>query len=326
MLSILLLAGGLALLFVGGEFLVRGSVRLAAGLGISPLVIGLTVVGFGTSTPELVTSVQAALRDTPGIAIGNIVGSNIANILLIVGLSALVFPIAINSRGLRRDGAIMLGVAVLFAALSATMPLGRGIGLALLALLAVYIAAIVRIELKDARTEHGAVFEKARALEEADPQLDPARPGRHSPFLSLGLCLVGLALLVLGGHLLVDGAVDLARGLGISETVIGLTIVAVGTSLPELVTSLVAAIRREADVAFGNIVGSNIYNILGIAGATAAISPLTVPAEIVTFDNIAMVAVSAVLILFAWTGMRICRTEGAVLLAAYAGYIYLVWP
>ncbi len=326
MLSLLLLAGGLVLLFVGGELLVRGSVRLAAGLGISPLVIGLTVVGFGTSTPELVTSVQAALRDTPGIAIGNIVGSNIANILLIVGLSALVFPIAIDSRGLKRDGAIMLAVAAVFAALSATMPLGRGIGLAFLAVLAIYLAAIVRIELRDARRDRGAIFEKARALEEADPQLDPARPQRHPPLLSLGLCLVGLALLVLGGHLLVDGAVDLARGLGISETVIGLTIVAVGTSLPELVTSLVAAIRREADVAFGNIVGSNIYNVLGIAGATAAISPLTVPAEIVTFDNIAMVAVSAILLVFAWTGMRICRTEGAVLLAAYAGYIYLVWP
>ena len=326
MLSLLLLAGGLVLLFVGGELLVRGSVRLAAGLGISPLVIGLTVVGFGTSTPELVTSVQAALRDTPGIAIGNIVGSNIANILLIVGLSALVFPIAIDSRGLKRDGAIMLAVAAVFAEQSATMPLGRGIGLAFLAVLAIYLAAIVRIELRDARRDRGAIFEKARALEEADPQLDPARPQRHPPLLSLGLCLVGLALLVLGGHLLVDGAVDLARGLGISETVIGLTIVAVGTSLPELVTSLVAAIRREADVAFGNIVGSNIYNVLGIAGATAAISPLTVPAEIVTFDNIAMVAVSAILLVFAWTGMRICRTEGAVLLAAYAGYIYLVWP
>jgi cation:H+ antiporter len=325
-LSVLLLAGGLVLLFAGGELLVRGSVRLAAGLGISPLVIGLTVVGFGTSTPELVTSVQAALRDTPGIAIGNIVGSNIANILLIVGLSALVFPIAIDSRGLKRDGTIMLAVAVVFAALSAVMPLGRGIGLALLAALGIYVAAIVRIELRDARRDHGAIFDKARALEEVDPQLDPERSRRQSPLISLGLCLIGLALLVLGGHLLVDGAVDLARGLGIAETVIGLTIVAVGTSLPELVTSLVAAFRKEADVAFGNIVGSNIYNILGIGGATAAISPLTVPQDIVTFDNIAMIAVSAVLLLVAWTGMRISRAEGAALLAAYAGYVYLIWP
>ncbi|TCT13372.1 cation:H+ antiporter [Tepidamorphus gemmatus] len=325
-LSILLLAGGLVLLFAGGELLVRGSVRLAVGLGISPLVIGLTVVGFGTSTPELVTSVQAALRDTPGIAIGNIVGSNIANILLIVGLSSLVYPIAIDSRGLKRDGAIMLAVAVVFAVLSAVMPLGRGIGLALLAALVVYVAVIVRIEMRDARSEHGAIFDKARALEEVDPELDPERPQPHSPLVSLGLCLIGLALLVAGGHLLVDGAVDLARGLGISETVIGLTIVAVGTSLPELVTSLVAAFRREADVAFGNIVGSNIYNILGIGGATAAISPLTVPQDIVTFDNIAMTAVSAVLLLVAWTGMRISRVEGAALLAAYAGYVYLIWP
>lgn len=320
------LLGGLVLLIVGGELLVRGAVNVATKLGVSPLVIGLTLVGFGTSTPELVTSVQAALSDAPGIAYGNIVGSSIANILLILGIAALLAPIAIASTALKRDGIIMLAVAVVFAAVAALMPLGRVIGAAFVAALGVYVWLAFLQERVAADTDHGAVYDKSLALQEADSALTPGKPGEQSLTASLLIALGGLVLVVLGGRFLVDGAVSLARGFGISETVIGLTIVAVGTSMPELVTSVVAGIRRQGDVAFGNIVGSNIYNILGIGGFTALIAPGAVPHEIVSFDNVVMVCVSALLILVAWTGFMISRKEGLVLLAGYGVYVYLIWP
>lgn len=323
-MTYLFILAGLILLFVGGELLVRGAVRLATGLGISPLVVGLTVVGFGTSTPELVTSLQAAIADTPGIAIGNIVGSNIANILLIVGISALIYPIAVNSAGLRRDGAVMLAVATVFAGLVTVMPLSRLVGAIFVVALAAYVIHVIRTE--RSATEHGAIFDKTLALEGADPGTAPAPEKPAHTTVSLVLCLAGLALLIGGGNLLVTGAVDLAQQLGISDTVIGLTIVAVGTSLPELITSLIAAVRRQADVAFGNIVGSNIYNILGIGGVTALIAPLEVPRQIVVFDNPAMLIASGLMMIFAWTGLRIGRREGAALLAGYALYVFLVWP
>lgn len=319
------LIAGLVLLLGGGELLVRGAVRLAAAIGLSPLVIGLTVVGFGTSTPELVTSIEAALSGTPGIAIGNIVGSNIANILLILGTAALIFPIAVGSAALRRDGTIMLGAAVLFAVLSALMPLGRLLGAGFVVVLLAYVVIIVRVELR-ANARPGALFDKALALEEADPGLSSGADSKGGLLLAAGFCIAGLALLISGGSLLVDGAVSLASQMGVSDTIIGLTIVAVGTSLPELITSVIAALRRQADVAFGNIVGSNIYNILGIGGVTALMAPLTVPARIVSFDNIAMVLASAIVLFFAFTGRRIRRWEGGVLLAGYCLYVYLIWP
>ncbi|MEX2453497.1 MAG: calcium/sodium antiporter, partial [Rhodospirillaceae bacterium] len=244
------LIAGLVLLLGGGELLVRGAVRLAAAIGLSPLVIGLTVVGFGTSTPELVTSIEAALSGTPGIAIGNIVGSNIANILLILGIAAMIFPIAVSSGALRRDGMVMLGAAVLFAVLSALMPLGRLLGAGFAVMLLAYVFIIVRIELR-ATARHGAVFDKALALEAADPGLSPGMNAKGGLLFAAGFCIAGLALLIFGGGLLVDGAVSLASQMGVSDTIIGLTIVAVGTSLPELITSVIAALRKQADVAFG---------------------------------------------------------------------------
>lgn len=320
------LIAGLALLIVGGELLVRGAVNVATALGVSPLVIGLTLVGFGTSTPELVTSVQAALSDAPGIAYGNIVGSNIANILLIVGIAALISPIAVASAALKRDGAVMLGVAVIFAAVALAGPFGRATGALFVAALAAYVYLAFRQERASAPADHGAVYDKSLALQEADPALAPQAPAARPLAFSAVLALGGLLLVVVGGALLVDGAVALARGFGISETVIGLTIVAIGTSMPELVTSVVACLRRQGDVAFGNIVGSNIYNILGIGGFTALIAPGPAPAEIVRFDNLVMVAVSLALVAFAWTGLRIDRREGAALLAGYAAYLYAIWP
>ena len=320
------LIGGLVLLIGGGELLVRGAVQVATNLGVSPLVIGLTLVGFGTSTPELVTSVQAALTGAAGIAYGNIVGSNIANILLILGVAALLSPIVIGSAALKRDGVVMVVVTISFAAVAALMPLGRTVGVVFVAALGIYIYLAFRQEKAAAPAGHGAVYEKSMALQEADTALAPQASSQKSLLVSGLLALAGLALVVVGGKFLVDGAVSLARGFGISETVIGLTIVAVGTSMPELVTSVVAGIKHQGDVAFGNIVGSNIYNILGIGGVTALMAPGNVPMEIVSFDNPVMIGVSFVMIAFAWTGLRLSRWEGGVLLLGYVGYLYVIWP
>ncbi|WP_226583682.1 calcium/sodium antiporter [Acuticoccus sediminis] len=323
------LFGGLALLIAGGELLVRGAVRVATQLGVSPLVIGLTLVGFGTSTPELVTSAQAVLADAPGIAYGNIVGSNIANILLILGLAALLSPIAIAPAALKRDGLVMIAVAIAFAALAAAMPLGRVAGLAALSALMLYVYLAFRQErvaVPATGEAHSAAYDKSLALQEADPTLAPKRRGQNGLLVSLVIAVGGLALILVGGNFLVDGAVELARGLGVSEAVIGLTIVAVGTSMPELVTSIVAGLKRQGDVALGNVMGSNIYNVLGIGGFTALIAPGEVPAEIVGFDNLVMVAVSLALLLAAWTGQRISRWEGGLLLTGYVGYLWLTWP
>lgn len=321
------LLGGLVLLIAGGDLLVRGAVRVASRLGVSPLVIGLTLVGFGTSTPELVTSVNAALGGAPGIAYGNIVGSNIANILLIVGASAILFPIAVTSAALKRDGAVMIAITVGFAALAALMPMARWLGAVFVAALASYVYVAFRQERQSvAAAGHSAVYDKSLALQEADPGTAPRDPAAGSILVALVIAIGGLVLILLGGTFLVDGAVALAQSFGISETVIGLTIVALGTSLPEFVTSVLAAIRRQSDVAFGNIVGSNIYNILGIGGITALIAPGAVPAEIVSFDNLVMIGVSVLLVAFAWTGLRIARIEGMALLAGYLLYVFVVWP
>ncbi|NKE44457.1 calcium/sodium antiporter [Roseomonas frigidaquae] len=331
MSSPLLILLGLVLLVLGGELFVRGSVRIAERLGVSPLMIGLTLVGFGTSTPELVTSVQASLAGSPGIALGNIVGSNIANILLILGLSALIFPIAVPSAALWRDGVLGAAAAAALLAVGLAWTLDRMVGVAFLLGLAAYLVYAWRQE--SATTgDHTAAFEKAQALEEVHPgglaQHGPVPPGgfwRGVP-ASIGFVAVGLALVVGGGGLLVEGATTLARSLGVSESVIGLTIVAIGTSMPELVTSLVAALRRHADVALGNVLGSNIYNLLGIGGATALIAPTAVPPEIAGFDMFVMLGVALLLLVLARSGWRIGRREGALLLALYGLYLFWIWP
>ena len=299
------LLGGLVLLIGGGEMLVRGAVGLAARLSVSPLVIGVTVVGIGTSTPELVTSVQAGLIGSPGIAYGNIVGSNIANILLILGVSALLWPMAVDRATLRRDGAAMAAGTMVFALAAVLLPMPRWSGVILVALLAAYLIWTIR-----SGTAGGALVEA--------PQEDPAPVWRVA-----ALTLAGLVLVVAGGAFLVDGAVTLAQGLGVSEAVIGLTIVAVGTSLPELVTSVMAALRRQADVALGNILGSNLFNLLGIGGVTAMMAPGAVPAEIVLRDLPVMLAATALILVLAWIGARLSRADGAVLLAGYAGFLAL---
>ncbi|MFD1509487.1 calcium/sodium antiporter [Lacimonas salitolerans] len=299
------LAAGLILLLLGGDLLVRGAVSLAQRLGLSPLLIGLTIVGFGTSAPEMLTSVQAALAGAPGIAVGNVVGSNIANILLILGLAALLSPIVVARDTFLRDGTVLalstIGVALL--ALGGTLtPL---IGAGLLAALAAYLVFAWRAD----RT--------APAIESdlATPQWPRAAP------LAVAVTLGGLVLTVLGASLLVSSAVELARGWQVSDSLIGLTVVAVGTSLPELATSVVAALRRQGAVAFGNVIGSNIFNLLGILGVTALVRTVPIPPEILTRDIWVMLGATALLVVVAVTGWRVTRTEGAVLMLLYAAYI-----
>lgn len=323
-MTILMILGGLVLLVLGGEFLVRGSVRVAEQMGISPLLIGLTLVGFGTSTPELVTSVQAALIDAPGIALGNIVGSNIANVLLILGASAIIFPLAVGRTALKRDGAFVLATAIMLAGVGLTVGLTRWVGVVFIGLLIAYLVYAYRQE-RHATAGHTSAFERAEAFESVDPGLQPKASPAKGLLVPLATAIVGLGIIILGGRILVDGAVELARDIGMSEEVIGLTIVAVGTSMPELITSVVAALRKQSDVAVGNILGSNIYNILGIGGITALIAPTPFPPQIAAVDTLILIGVSLLLLLFAWTGKQLSRWEGAAFIALYAGYIvYLV--
>lgn len=328
----LLILGGLVLLAIGGELLVRGAVQLAERMGVSPLLIGLTLVGFGTSAPELVTSVQGALAGSPGIAVGNVVGSNIANILLILGVAAVIRPIAITSGALKRDGVLVIITAIIFMLIGWFWTLDRFVGAIFVAGLAAYIWFAWRQE-SQGIDGHTAAFDRAEAGEAAHEGTGLHVRGHLRPetnlarvLLALSFAVAGLVVVIIGGRLLVDGSIGLARGLGISEAVIGLTIVAVGTSMPELVTSVLAALRRQSEVALGNVLGSNMYNVLGIAGVTAIISPTGVPAQIAGFDTPVMVAVSILLLVVAATGLRISRREGAALLAGYVLYIAVIWP
>ena len=309
--SILLVAGGLVLLALGGELLVRGAVGLAARLGISPLLAGLTIVGFGTSTPELATSVQAALGGSPGIAVGNVVGSNIANILLILGISAIILPLAVNPASFKRDSIAMGGAALLCTGAVLIGVIGALTGVVLLACLVGYIWHAFKSE--------SAADDDECHRHEAEADDRPVPPNTGLAIL-VGMIIAGLVAAIFGAGLLVDGATVLASAAGVSESVIGLTVVAIGTSLPELIACVIAVLRKHADVALGNIVGSNIYNILGILGTTAIITPVEVPAEIATIDIWVMLGVTALLIVQLRSGWRLSRIEGAVLVALYCGY------
>ncbi len=305
------LIAGLMLLLVGGDLLVRGAVAVARRLGVSPLVIGLTLVGFGTSMPELMASLEAALRGSPGIAVGNVVGSNTANILLILGLSAIITPLPTPRAALYRDGLVLLAASLLLALLCLAGSIGRAAGLVMFCLLLAYVGYTYRAE----RTPSNPGPDLHRAEAEAVHHLPSAL------WLGVAAAVAGLAGIILGARVLVDAAIALARAAGVSETVVGLTLVAVGTSLPELATSLVAAVRRQPDIALGNIVGSNIFNTLGILGVTALVEPLAITAQIIAFDVWVMIAATLLLGLFAATDRRIDRPEGAVFLAGYGAYL-----
>jgi K+-dependent Na+/Ca+ exchanger related-protein len=301
---------GLGLLLGGGEALVKGSVSLATRLGVSQLMIGLTLVGFGTSMPELVSSIQAVLRGAPEIAVGNVIGSNIANVLLILGCSALILPIATRKEAFRRDGVALIGASLLLLVVALSGEVGLWEGVLLLMLLAGYLGYTYVTErtVPDASAEmHGAHAE--------------AYAGQMSVWLALVLAVGGISGVVFGADLLIGAAIELAPRLGLSEAVVGLTLVAVGTSMPEFATSVMAAIRGKGDVAFGNVVGSNIFNALGILGGCALISPVTVSAEFLRFDVWVMAGTAVLLVVFAATGWRLSRREGGAFLTAYGLYL-----
>jgi cation:H+ antiporter len=311
MTAILLLLAGLVMLGLGGDVLVRGAVGVARRFGLSPLLIGLTLVGFGTSMPELATSLQANLGGSPDVAIGNVVGSNIANILLILGIAAVIRPIACDRAAFRRDGPMLAASQLAMAAVILTGVVGRVEGAVMLAGLLAYTVFCYVSERRA-----GDAGARMHAQEAELPAL-PQAP----LWLSAAMALGGIALTIAGARLLVDGAIDLARAAGISEAVIGLTLVAVGTSLPELATAIVAALRRQGDVAFGNVIGSNIFNALGILGATALALPMPAAEQILAFDLWVMLGVAALAIVATMTGWRIDRREGLLFLAGYAAYL-----
>ena len=307
--DVLLIIAGLGLLLAGAEGLVRGAVSLARRLGLTPLVIGLTVVAFGTSAPELVVSLEAVLRGAGDIAAGNVVGSNIANIGLILGLTALICPIPVSLSVLKVDAPVMVAVSAGVLLLLAAGPVGRVAGVVLVALLVAYTAMNVWL----ARRETAKV-----EVEEALPTTTES-VGKGILFL-----LAGLVVLVLGARFLVGGATGVARGLGVSEAIIGLTIVAVGTSLPELATSVVAALRKQPDIAVGNVIGSNIFNLLGILGVSASVATVDAPG-IARLDLWAAMLMAVALMPLIWTGRRLLRWEGIALLVLYVAYVAVRW-
>lgn len=307
---------GLAALVVGAEALVRGASRLAVSWGISPLVVGLTVVAFGTSAPEMAVSVGAALSGTADIALGNVVGSNIANVLLILGLSALIAPLVVHEQIIRQEIPIMIGASLIVVAMALDGTIGRVESTLLFVLLVAYTVFLV---VQSRRASQASSDEYAG-------EIPRGRWDRHWG-VQVAMVLVGLGLLVLGANWLVDAAVAVARVMGVSDLVVGLTVVAVGTSMPEIATSLIAASRGQRDIAVGNVVGSNIFNLLAVLGAAGVVSAggLGVSEAARNFDLWVMLAVAFACLPIVLTGREIARWEGGVFIAYYAAYVaYLV--
>jgi cation:H+ antiporter len=321
LMTIGMLVAGLVLLVVGGELLVRGASSLAAIAGISPLVIGLTVVAFGTSSPELAVSLQAGLSGNSDIAVGNVVGSNIFNVLFILGACALIAPLIVSVQLVRREVPIMIGTSLLAGALALDGTIGVLDGLLLFAGIVGYTTWSIiqsRKETAAAKAEYAAEY--------GDEKLAPKKSGGQV-LIQLGYVLGGLVVLVIGARWLVDSAISIASALGVSDVIIGLTIVAAGTSLPEVVTSIIATLKKERDIAIGNVVGSNIFNLMGILGIAAIFTPggLNVAPSIINFDLPVMIAVALACLPIFFTGMSIARWEGGLFFFYYVAYTaYLV--
>lgn len=310
---ILQLLFGAVGLHLGAEWLVSGSGRLALSFGVKPLIIGLTLVAFGTSAPELTVSMAGVLKGSSDLSVGNVIGSNIANIGLVLGLSSLIRPIPVDPDVFKRDLPVMLGTAVLIAVLpfiGGPVPVGDGAGFVIhrwkAVVLLLVLGAFLYMMFRGART--GVPTER--------------KPGDARRRLALGgLTVLGLAGLVLGGKIFVDGAVEAAHMLGIPELVIGLTVLAVGTSLPELATSLVAIMKGETAISLGNVVGSNIFNICMVLGLVSLVQPLVIDARVMQMDMIVMLVFTVGVALLAWRGKRLRRLEGGILLGGYALYV-----
>lgn len=306
---LLYILGGLTGLFLGGEGLIRGSSSLSIRVGISPLVVGLTVVAFGTSSPELLVSLKAAIMGSSSIALGNVIGSNIANIALILGLSAVITPIEVHANVIKREIPIMIVVSLLLIFFLLDGTLGFIEGLIFIILLIAYTVVNILLSLKENK--------------EIEKEFEEGLKSRLNIPLATLFIIVGLVLLFFGADLFLKGAVSLAKMFNVSDAIIGLTIVAVGTSLPELFTSIIATIKKESDIAVGNVVGSNIFNILSILGISAIIVPIS-SSQISIIDLGAMLAAALILLPLSYTGFRISRLEGLLLLIGYFAYIFLL--
>ena len=319
-LTLVWLIVGVILLVFGAEWLVKGASSIATKLGVAPIVVGLTVVAFGTSAPELAVSVSGAISGNADVALGNVVGSNTFNILMILGLSAAVSGLSINQRLLRFDIPVLVLITVVVYLLALNGSIGRLEGVVLFVGVIVYIGWLLRGATKTESSEVQTEYQSA--VDEVE-----GRTFSMSLTFQIGLVVVGLSLLVVGSQLLVNSATEIASALGVSDLVIGLTVVAAGTSLPELATSVMAAIRGQRDIAVGNAVGSNIFNLLSVLGASAAISSngISVNDEVIRLDYPVMLAATVLLLPICWNGFMVKRWEGAVLVAFYVAYVaYLV--
>src|SRR5262245_22520777 len=312
MTDALLIAGGLVMLIVAAEVLVRAGTGLASWLGIRPMLIGLTVVSLGTSVPELAIGIDAAVSGSPGLAVGNIVGANLVNFLLILGLSAVLVPIALDRATLRFDLPAMTAAALLLFVLSIDGTLTRRDGIIMLLGAVAYTAGLVPVSRRE--TADRAEGPAANVGASAD---------RHRPMRQLLLLLVGVVVIVIGAELLVEGAVSSARSLGVSDVIIGLTIVAVGTTAPEFVTTITSTLRGDRDLAIGNLIGSSIYNIAAILGLTVVVAPhgVPVPDEVLAADLALLLVAAAAAVPVFLSGRRISRTEGGLFVASYVGYV-----
>lgn len=307
---------GLVILLLAGDSLVKGAVNLSLRVGIPALIVSLTIVAFGTSAPELLISIKAALEDVPGIAMGNVVGSNTANVLLVLGVPAIVAVMHTSQCDTRKSFLLMIGSTLLFIALAFRGVFDWISAIVMLVVLAGILGDSVRDALAHRKNGKAAEEDELEDVEGADPEMP-----MWKILLFLGLGLVGLPL---GADLLVDSSVEIATRFGVSDTVIGLTLVALGTSLPELATTTMAAIRRQADVAIGNVIGSNLFNLLAIVGVASLIAPIHVAQSFLQFDLWVMLAASLLLIPFVFLGRDLNRYWGIILLALYAGYIGVV--
>lgn len=310
----LLLLGGLAALYFGAEWVVRGGVRLADAFGVSSMVVGLTVVSVGTSAPELVVGVTASLRDAGELAVGNVLGSNLANIGLILGTAALVRPIQVSAVAVRREIPVMVAITALLFPVVWNLQIGRLEGGVLLLVLMAYLALLFW-----SPTDPGTDPVVGEAMDEVAGETEEEGRWEEDPGTarSFVLMLTGLAALTLGAHATVESALFFARAFGVPELIVGLTVVAIGTSLPELATSVVAAFREEADLAVGNVIGSNVFNLAGILGAAALVHPLDVPRSVPGLDLPAVLVFSLLLLPVTWPGFRIERWGGGILVAGY---------
>ena len=313
LLNIILLIVGLFVLILGGDFLVRGASNIALRLHISPLVVGLTIVAFGTSAPELLISLKSALNGSPDLAMGNVVGSNICNLALVLGITCLIEPISVQSDSMKIDWPVAMGSAILLYFVSKEGYINRIEGIIFFGLLLGYTIFIVRKSRKE-----------TKSMRELEEDLGLADNPSNTFWKDLVFLLIGSVGLYYGSEWFVGGAQDLARELGVGERVIGITVLALGTSLPELVTAIVAALKKETDLALGNLMGSNIFNILSILGITSMITEIQVSPEIVAHDMIPMLIITLLVLPMMITGRKIGRFEGGILLVIYLFYTYTV--